>query len=25
VDSRVENNDDGIANGFSWSAPNCGI
>ena len=25
VDSRAENNDDGIANGFTWSAPNCGI
>jgi zinc D-Ala-D-Ala carboxypeptidase len=25
VDSRAENNDDGITNGFSWSAPNCGI
>jgi len=22
---RLENNDDGITNGFSWSAPNCGI
>ena len=25
VDSRAENNNDGITNGYSWSAPNCGI
>ncbi len=25
VDSRAENNDDGITNAFYWSAPNCGI
>ena len=25
VDSRIENNNDGITNGWSWSAPNCGI
>lgn len=25
VDSRYENNDDGITNSWSWSAPNCGI
>jgi zinc D-Ala-D-Ala carboxypeptidase len=25
VDSRIENNDDGIANSWSWSAPNCGV
>jgi zinc D-Ala-D-Ala carboxypeptidase len=25
VDSRVENEDDGLANEFFWSAPTCGI
>ncbi|HEX6870551.1 MAG TPA: D-Ala-D-Ala carboxypeptidase family metallohydrolase [Micromonosporaceae bacterium] len=25
ADSRAENNDDGVTNSWSWSAPNCGI
>ncbi len=25
VDSRAENDDDGIANGYYWTAPSCGI